>query len=87
MNAGVATDAGGLHSPMDGTVIKPSPSVSYWYFSLLFFFLEDESERLIHDINVGGVIKGDKVAIMHLMKRKGGVIINTASIAGIVSGA
>jgi short-subunit dehydrogenase len=51
-----------------------------------FIFLEDESERLIHDINVGGVIKGDKVAVMHLMKRKGGVIINTASIAGIVSG-
>ncbi|SAM03124.1 hypothetical protein [Absidia glauca] len=51
MNAGVATNAGGLHSPMDG-----------------------------------GVIKGDKVGIMHLMKRKGGVIINTASIAGIVSG-
>ncbi|KAI8335734.1 hypothetical protein BC941DRAFT_514585 [Chlamydoabsidia padenii] len=46
--------------------------------------MDDESERLIHDVNVGGVIKGNKVAIMHMMKRKGGIIVNTASVAGIM---
>ncbi|ORZ22463.1 hypothetical protein BCR42DRAFT_368376 [Absidia repens] len=52
----------------------------------LFDPMEDESERFIHDVNVGGVIKGNKIAIMHMMKRKGGIIINTSSIAGIISG-
>ncbi|CAO3611302.1 unnamed protein product [Cunninghamella blakesleeana] len=46
--------------------------------------LEDESEKLIHDVNTLGVIKGNKVAVMHMVKRGGGVIINTASVAGIV---
>ncbi|KAI8074683.1 hypothetical protein BC940DRAFT_329221 [Gongronella butleri] len=48
--------------------------------------LEDEAEALIHDINLIGVIKGAKVAIMHMIKRGGGCIINTASIAGVLGG-
>ncbi|KAI9309295.1 hypothetical protein BJ944DRAFT_284726 [Cunninghamella echinulata] len=48
--------------------------------------LEDESEKLIHDVNTLGVIKGNKVAVMHMVKRGGGVIINTASVAGIIGG-
>ncbi|ORX57463.1 NAD(P)-binding protein [Hesseltinella vesiculosa] len=46
--------------------------------------LDDEAERLIFDINTLGVVKGAKVAIMHMIKRGGGVIVNTASVAGIV---
>ena len=38
---------------------------------------------LIHEVNVGGVVKGNKVALLHMAKKgKGGCIINTASIAG-----
>ncbi|KAI8344600.1 hypothetical protein BC941DRAFT_464812 [Chlamydoabsidia padenii] len=48
--------------------------------------LEDEAERFIHDVNVGGVIKGNKVALMHMVKRGGGCIINTACITGVVGG-
>ncbi|KAI8092823.1 uncharacterized protein BX664DRAFT_328234 [Halteromyces radiatus] len=47
--------------------------------------MDDESERLIFDVNIGGVVKGNKVAMMHLVKRQGGVIINTASIAGVTT--
>ncbi|ORX57465.1 NAD(P)-binding protein [Hesseltinella vesiculosa] len=45
--------------------------------------MDDEAERLIHEINTLGVIKGAKVATMHMVKRGGGVIINTSSVAGI----
>lgn len=34
-------------------------------------------------VNTMGVIKGTKVAMLHMAKRGGGVIINTASIAGM----
>ena len=37
----------------------------------------------IQDINVGGVIKGNKVALLHMAKQgKNGVLINTSSMAG-----
>ena len=38
----------------------------------------------IHDINMGGVIKGNKVALLYMAKHgKGGAIVNTASMAGM----
>ncbi|KAI8575695.1 hypothetical protein K450DRAFT_260358 [Umbelopsis ramanniana AG] len=48
----------------------------------LFGPLEGESMTL--KINLDGVIKGNRVAILHLAKRGGGVIVNTASLAGFV---
>ena len=37
----------------------------------------------IQEINVGGVIKGNKVALLYMAKQgKGGVIINTSSTSG-----
>ena len=36
-------------------------------------------------INTTAVIKGGKVAMLHLAKRGGGVIVNTASVAGVSS--
>ena len=43
----------------------------------------DESEMEIFDVNVGGIIRCNKVAIMYMSKRKSqGIIINTASAAG-----
>ncbi|KAG2223539.1 hypothetical protein INT45_000859, partial [Circinella minor] len=45
--------------------------------------LDDENEMWIQNINIGGVIKGNKVALLHMAKRdKGGVIINTSSMGG-----
>ncbi|SAM03779.1 hypothetical protein [Absidia glauca] len=46
--------------------------------------MEDEAERSILDVNIGGVIKGNRVAVMHMFKRGGGCIINTASMAGLM---
>lgn len=37
------------------------------------------------DINATAVIKGTKVATLHMAKRGGGVIVNTASVAGLMS--
>ena len=38
---------------------------------------------LVQEINVGGVIKGNKVALLYMAKQgKGGVIINTSSTSG-----
>ncbi|KAI9471388.1 hypothetical protein BDB00DRAFT_943696 [Zychaea mexicana] len=49
----------------------------------VFTPLDDRADMLIHEVNIGGVIKGNKVALLHMAKRgKGGIIINTASIAG-----
>ncbi|KAI9270592.1 hypothetical protein BDA99DRAFT_602872 [Phascolomyces articulosus] len=49
----------------------------------LFTPLDDRADMFIHEVNVGGVVKGNKVAMLHMAKKgKGGVIINTASIAG-----
>jgi NAD(P)-dependent dehydrogenase (short-subunit alcohol dehydrogenase family) len=37
------------------------------------------------EVNLGGVIKGNKVAAMHMAQRGGGVIVNTASMAGFMA--
>jgi 15-hydroxyprostaglandin dehydrogenase (NAD) len=36
-------------------------------------------------VNVNSVIKGTKVAVLHMARRGGGVIVSTASMAGIYS--
>ncbi|ORY95777.1 hypothetical protein BCR43DRAFT_515863 [Syncephalastrum racemosum] len=43
--------------------------------------MDDEEDMKIYQINVGGVVKGTKVALLHMAKRGGGAIVNTASIA------
>ncbi|KAH8555643.1 hypothetical protein BGW37DRAFT_478021 [Umbelopsis sp. PMI_123] len=48
----------------------------------VFSPLEGESKTL--QVNIDGVIKGNRVALLHLAKRGGGVIVNTASVAGFL---
>ncbi|KAG2219512.1 hypothetical protein INT45_002829 [Circinella minor] len=48
-------------------------------FVSAFKDLDDENDEFMINVNTMGVIKGTKVAILHLAKRGGGVIINTAS--------
>ncbi|KAI9315153.1 hypothetical protein BX666DRAFT_1959702 [Dichotomocladium elegans] len=50
----------------------------------MFLPLNDEVDDQMCDINTTAVIKGTKVAMLHMAKRGGGVIINTASVAGFV---
>ncbi|KAI7849075.1 hypothetical protein BDC45DRAFT_521478 [Circinella umbellata] len=46
--------------------------------------LDDGNDMSIQNINIGGVIKGNKVALLHMAKQnKGGVIVNTSSMAGL----
>ena len=45
--------------------------------------LDQVDDRML-GVNTMGVIKGTKVAMLHMAKRGGGVIINTASVAGLV---
>ncbi|GAB5589155.1 hypothetical protein Unana1_04055 [Umbelopsis nana] len=52
-----------------------------WGFNTL---LAPLGESKILQVNLDGVIKGNKVAILHLAKRGGGVIMNTASVAGFL---
>ncbi|KAI7882530.1 NAD(P)-binding protein [Lichtheimia hyalospora FSU 10163] len=49
----------------------------------IFLPLDDEREERIFKINTMGVIKGTKVAILHMAARGGGVIVNTASLLGL----
>ncbi|KAI7849077.1 hypothetical protein BDC45DRAFT_521483 [Circinella umbellata] len=52
----------------------------------VFTPLDDQADMFIHEVNVGGVVKGNKVALLHMAKKgKGGCIINTASIAGFAA--
>ena len=45
---------------------------------------KDDADMHIQEVNLGGVIKGNKVALLHMAKSgRGGVIINTASMAGL----
>ena len=45
----------------------------------------DRNDMWIQEINLGGVIKGNKLALLHMAKQgKNGVIINTSSMAGNV---
>ncbi|KAI8143581.1 hypothetical protein BJV82DRAFT_668624 [Fennellomyces sp. T-0311] len=56
-----------------GVINKPD------YF---FMPLEDDVEKALPDINITGVVKCTRVAVLHMAKRGGGVIVNTASTAG-----
>ncbi|KAI7868373.1 uncharacterized protein EV154DRAFT_607837 [Mucor mucedo] len=49
----------------------------------LFSPLDDDLEEKIFNINTIGVIKGAKVALLHMAKRGGGSIVCTASLAGL----
>ncbi|KAI8375237.1 hypothetical protein BD560DRAFT_393135 [Blakeslea trispora] len=48
-----------------------------------FGHLSDEEEAKLLSVNLFGVIKGTKVAMLHMAKRGGGTIVHTASFAGI----
>ncbi|KAG2193469.1 hypothetical protein INT46_002381 [Mucor plumbeus] len=50
-----------------------------------FSTMDDDIEEKIIDVNTTAVIKGTKVAILHMAKRGGGAIIHVASVAGFVS--
>ncbi|KAI7882020.1 NAD(P)-binding protein [Lichtheimia hyalospora FSU 10163] len=49
----------------------------------LFSPMDDEADERIMDINTTAVMKGTKVALIHMAKRGGGTIVNTASFYGI----
>ncbi|KAG2216883.1 hypothetical protein INT45_004567, partial [Circinella minor] len=49
-------------------------------FASAFKDLDDEADEFMMDVNVMGVIKGTKVAILHLTKRGGGVIVSMGSM-------
>lgn len=76
MNAGTAVDSDTVFLPLDGKCI-----------GCLFTFeantSTDEREERIFKINTLGVIKGTKVALLHMAARGGGVIVNTASLLGL----
>jgi short-subunit dehydrogenase len=42
-------------------------------------------EEKIIDTNITAVIKGTKVALLHMAKREGGSIVHLASVAGFFS--
>ncbi|KAG2221815.1 hypothetical protein INT45_013311 [Circinella minor] len=45
--------------------------------------LDDEQDEKIMNVNTMGIIKGTKVAVRHLNKRGGGVIVATSSALGL----
>lgn len=51
----------------------------------MFSPLDDEMEEKILNVNTIGVIKGTKVALLHMAKRGGGSIVHIASAAGFFS--
>ncbi|KAL7321379.1 hypothetical protein PS15m_001151 [Mucor circinelloides] len=51
----------------------------------MFSPLDDEIEEKILNVNTLGVIKGTKVALLHMAKRGGGSIVHVASAAGFFS--
>lgn len=50
-----------------------------------FSEMDDNLEEKIIDVNTTAVIKGTKVALLHMAKRGGGSIIHVASVAGFVA--
>ncbi|KAI8144767.1 hypothetical protein BJV82DRAFT_606190 [Fennellomyces sp. T-0311] len=48
----------------------------------IFTPLDDETDELCVNVNSLGVMKGTKIAILHMAKRGGGVIVNMSSIMG-----
>ncbi|KAI8344791.1 hypothetical protein BC941DRAFT_465000 [Chlamydoabsidia padenii] len=53
----------------------------------LFTPFDDASDEKMMDVNATSVIKGTKVAVLHMARRGGGVIVSTASMAGLYSSA
>ncbi|KAG2228314.1 hypothetical protein INT45_011106 [Circinella minor] len=51
----------------------------------MFLPFNDAIDDRMLDVNTTAVIKGGKVAMLHLAKRGGGVIVNTASVAGLIT--
>ncbi|KAI8637848.1 hypothetical protein BD408DRAFT_395011 [Parasitella parasitica] len=51
----------------------------------MFTEMDDELEERMIDINTTAVIKGTKVALLHMSKRGGGSIVHLASVAGFFS--
>ena len=49
---------------------------------MIDFCIDSLDDRML-DINTTAVVKGSKVAILYMAKRGGGVIVNTASVAGV----
>ncbi|CDS08585.1 hypothetical protein LRAMOSA09946 [Lichtheimia ramosa] len=49
---------------------------------IAFTPLDDEQDEKVIAVNTIGVMKGTKVALLHLAKRGGGVIVCTSSVAG-----
>ncbi|KAI7898592.1 uncharacterized protein BX663DRAFT_524008 [Cokeromyces recurvatus] len=47
--------------------------------------MDDQLDERIIDINTTAVIKGTKVAVLHMAKRGGGSIVHLASVAGFYS--
>ncbi|KAI9488618.1 hypothetical protein BDB00DRAFT_877197 [Zychaea mexicana] len=50
----------------------------------MFLPLDDKVDNRMCDINTTAVVKGSKVAMLYMAKRGGGVIVNTASVAGFL---
>ncbi|KAI8370130.1 hypothetical protein EDC96DRAFT_606809 [Choanephora cucurbitarum] len=50
-----------------------------------FDLMEDEIDDRMMNVNVAGLIKGTRVALLHLAKRGGGSIVHIASVAGLAS--
>ncbi|SAL99204.1 hypothetical protein [Absidia glauca] len=53
----------------------------------LFGPFDDVGDEKMMQVNVNSVIKGTKVAVLHMARRGGGVIVSTASMAGLYSSA
>lgn len=51
---------------------------------ITLYAIDRLDERML-DINTTAVVKGTKVAMLHMAKRGGGVIVNTASVAGFLA--
>lgn len=49
---------------------------------LILLIYVDEQDEKVMMVNTIGVMKGTKVALLHLAKRGGGVIVCTSSVAG-----
>lgn len=80
LNAGIGSNANAMFLPLDGKCIFFHPTLH----GLTKHDFVDETDDRMLSVNTMGVIKGTKVAMLHMAKRGGGVIINTASMAGMV---
>lgn len=58
-------------------------NAGYSHMSMLMWNLTEEEYDGVFDVNVKGVFLGCKFAVPHMIERKRGVIVNTASIGAI----